>query len=350
MTQARGGALLLLLLVMFVGPAVVVAQVDSNVAGCAGGTGVAPSPLERSIQRLAEISGGTVGVAALHLETGQRVAMNGDLKFPMASVYKLPIAVQLMHRVERGEVRLSGTLALTARDYRGGHSPLADLARDKPITISIERLLELMLGESDNTASDALLKVAGGPAAVRHRLRELNVTNIDVSRFEVELLAEYYGLLEMPPESAWSLKLFNELYGRTTPEQQQSSQERYATDLRDTSTPNAMVDLLVRLHRRQLLTPAATQRLLQIMTDTATGGARLKGLLPPGTSVAHKTGSMGGRATNDVGIITLPDNTGHVAIAIFVKSSSKAGPERERAIAEIARTLYDFFLLQQSGK
>jgi beta-lactamase class A len=76
-----------------------------------------------------------------------------------------------------------------------------------------------------------------------------------------------------------------------------------------------------------------------------TGEARLRGLLPGGTEIAHKTGTIGGSA-NDVGIITLPDNAGHVAIAAFVKSSDKAVPARERAIAEIARAVHDFFLFQ----
>jgi beta-lactamase class A len=94
-----------------------------------------------------------------------------------------------------------------------------------------------------------------------------------------------------------------------------------------------------------VLEPASMDRLLKITTETPTGPARLKGLLPAGTVVAHKTGTMAG-TTNDVGIITLPDGAGHLAIAVFVKGSTKDVPERERAIAEIARTVYDFFLLQ----
>jgi beta-lactamase class A len=79
------------------------------------------------------------------------------------------------------------------------------------------------------------------------------------------------------------------------------------------------------------------------MRRSRTGEARLKGLLPPGTVVAHKTGSIGG-TTNDVGLITLPEDAGHLAIVIFVKSSTEAVSARERAIAEIGRTVYDFFL------
>jgi beta-lactamase class A len=79
------------------------------------------------------------------------------------------------------------------------------------------------------------------------------------------------------------------------------------------------------------------------MRRCRTGEARLKGMLPLGTEVAHKTGTIGG-TTNDVGIITLPDDGGHVAITVFVKSSEKEASVRERTIAEVARAVHDFFL------
>ncbi len=84
---------------------------------------------------------------------------------------------------------------------------------------------------------------------------------------------------------------------------------------------------------------------LNIMRRCRTGETRLRGLLPAGTEIAYKTGTIGG-TTNDVGIITLPANAGHVAIAVFVKSSEKEVSARERAIAEIARAVHDFFLFQ----
>jgi beta-lactamase class A len=82
------------------------------------------------------------------------------------------------------------------------------------------------------------------------------------------------------------------------------------------------------------------------MRRCQTGEARLKGILPANTEVAHKTGTIGG-TTNDVGIITLPDNAGHVAISVFVKSSEKEIPAREQVIAEIARSAHDFFLFNR---
>ena len=306
--------------------------------------------LERAVARLARASGGTLGVSAIHIETGRRVSFNGGERFPMASVYKFPIALRLLQRVERGEVKLDDPVKLGEFDFRIGYSPIAEMANNTPVTFTVGRLLELMLGESDNTASDALLRLAGGPAAVTARLRELGVKEIDINRPEGQLIMDHRGVREYPPESQWTLSMFERLNQNISQAEREAASRRYAEDPRDTSSPDAMADLLVKLHRREVLTqPANVERVLQIMTETPTGPARLKGLLPAGTIVAHKTGSMGG-TTNDVGLITLPDGSGHLAIAIFVKGSPKDQPERERAIAEIARTIYDYFVTHADAK
>lgn len=122
----------------------------------------------------------------------------------------------------------------------------------------------------------------------------------------------------------------------------------FNADPRDTSTPEAMARLLEKLWRGELLSQASTALLLDIMTRCQTGENRIKGFLPPGIAVAHKTGTIGG-TTNDVGIITLPEEAGHIALAVFVKESEAEVAERERAIAQIARGVYDYFLFN-SGK
>jgi len=90
---------------------------------------------------------------------------------------------------------------------------------------------------------------------------------------------------------------------------------------------------------------AARDLLLGDLTASTPGPHGLKGLLPPGTAVAHKTGTDGTRhgltrATNDIGIITL-QNGRHLAIAVFVKDSTADEPTREATIAKIARAAYD---------
>ncbi len=308
--------------------------------------GQTATPVEQAIKRLADLSGGIVGVSAIHVETGRHVSFNSGMRFPMASSYKFPIALQLLHRVDRGEVRLGDTVLLNPHDFRPGHSPLVEFANNTALTLTVKRLLELMVGQSDNTASDTLLRIAGGASAVTARMRQLGIEDIDVNRTETELAAALNGVYELPPESEWSLELFDKIFAQNAGADSKAITEKFLNDPRDTATPDAMVELLLRVHKGEALSLPSSHLLLQLMTTTTTGEARLKGLLPPRTPVAHKTGTWGSAGTtNDVGLIKLPDKAGHIAIAILIKASTKDVPERERAIAEIARTIYDNFML-----
>jgi beta-lactamase class A len=160
-------------------------------------------------------------------------------------------------------------------------------------------------------------------------------------------MADYSGVKSLPPESEWTIAKLEALMDAVPEAEQEAARVRAAADSRDTTTPEAMADLLVRTHRGEALSAEYTALLLRMMTNASTGPNCIKGRLPAGTPVAHKTGLMGG-SRNDVGIVTLPDGT-HVALAIFVKNSTKTVEERELVIAEIARTVYDYFLLSRGA-
>jgi len=304
------------------------------------------SILEQKISQIAATSGGTVGVTAIHIESGKRVSLNGAERFPMASVYKLPIALQVLRRVERGELKLSDTVKLSEHDFRPGVSPVIKEVKGKSLTVTITRLLDLMLGMSDNTASDILMRQAGGPEAITARLRELGIKGVDVNRSEAQMALDFWGVRQPPPESEWTLALFDKLKAEVKPAEREAAAAAAVSEMRDTSTPDAMAELLIKFHRGETLGTEGTERVLRIMKASPTGPARLKGLLPKGTVVAHKTGTIGSM-TNDVGIIKLPGDGGHIAIAVFVKGSTKSVEERERVIAEIARAAYDHFTTPQ---
>ncbi len=311
-------------------------------------TGPALAPLEREMARLARGAGGTVGATAVHVETGRRATLNGAERFPMASTFKVPIAVELLTRVDRGELRLDQMVTLEQRDLHPGSGTLTDLFNKPGLALSVRNLLELMLLISDNSATDVLLRLAGGGEAVTGRLRALGIDGIRVDRSTARLIADYQGVAALPPESEWSPALFRKLASSVTPEQRRAAAQRLDEDPRDTSTPNGMAALLARIHRKELHQPDTAELLLDILRRCRTGEARLKGLLPAATVVAHKTGSIGG-TTNDVGILTLPDGAGHLAIAVFVKGSEQETARRERAIAEIARAAHDFFLFHPAS-
>ncbi|HSO73512.1 MAG TPA: class A beta-lactamase [Blastocatellia bacterium] len=309
------------------------------------GSDVALQRLEREIARLAKASGGVVGATAIHLQTGRRVSLNGAERFPMASTFKVPLAVQLLTRVDKGELKLDQMIEVKLSDLHPGSGTLAELFNKPGLALSVRNLMELMLLISDNSATDILLREAGGGEAVTARMRSLGVDGINVNRSCARLIADWIGATNLPPEETWSPEMFKLVFSAVKAEEQKAAAKKFEQDPRDTSTPDGMAALLERIYRKDLLKPESAELLFDIMRRCKTGQARLRGILPEGTEVAHKTGTIGG-TTNDVGVLTLPDGAGHVAIAVFVKSSEKDVPARERVIAEIARAVHDFFLFQ----
>jgi beta-lactamase class A len=261
----------------------------------------------------------------------------------MASAFKVPIAVQLLTRVDQGEIGLDQMVEIKQSDLHPGSGTLTELFNKPGVALSVRNLLELMLLISDNSATDIALRLAGGPAAVTARMRALGCEGIRVDRSTAVLIGDWLGVANLPPEEKWTPATWMLLAAAVKPEDRAAAAKRFDADPRDTSTPDAMARLLERIQRKDLLKQNSGELLLDILRRCKTGEARLKGLLPQGTVVAHKTGTIGG-TTNDVGIITLPDGAGHVAIAVFVKASEKEIPARERAIAEVARAVHDFFL------
>jgi beta-lactamase class A len=305
--------------------------------------------LEREMERVSQIAGGTVGATAIHLESGRKVSFHGDERFPMASTFKIPVAVQLLHRVDLGELKLDQMIEIHPSDLHPGSGTLTSLFKQPGLAVSVRNLMELMLLISDNSAADILLRLAGGPDAVTARMHELSIDGISVNRPTARLIADWDGVKNLPPENQWSPAMWEKAFEAVPPDQSKKAAAAADNDPRDTSTPSAMAALLSRIWLKDsnVLKPESADLLLDIMRRCETGQARIKGILPEGTEVAHKTGSIGA-TTNDAGIVTLPDNTGHVAIAVFVKASDKPPPARERAIAEIARSVHDFFLFETS--
>ena len=304
--------------------------------------------LERQIAELAKVSGGKVGVAIVHLESGRAVHLNRGVGFPMASTVKVPLAVRLLTAVDRGELRLDSMIAIRPGDLHPGSGTLTDLFAQPGVVLSVRNLMELMLRISDNSATDILLRTAGGGAAVNARLSQLGVTGVRADRPTVRLIADYIGVRDLPSDDV-PIAEFIKREEALSDSAKRAALVAFAADPRDTATPDGMARLLELIWRRQALSPASTDLLLDIMYRCATGMERIKGMLPPGTRVAHKTGSLGpdtgirgGRTVNDVGIIDLPNGAGHLLTVVFVKDADDAAMG-EKAIAHIARAAYDYF-------
>lgn len=306
--------------------------------------------LATEIQRLAAAARGVVGIAAVHLESGRTAYLNPDISFPLGSVVKVPIAVQLLRRVDRGRVRLDSLVVLRDEHvYPNTYGPISEYMRPGS-ALTIENLLEVMLQVSDNNATDILLLgPAGGPERVTGLMRAAGIEGIRVDRPIWALILNSVGYSGVSLADPISPDSFGTIVaGVRASGVSSAASEAFDLDSRDTATPKAMGLLLSRIWRRQILSDSSSARLLEIMYGCRTGAGRIKGILPPGTRVAHKTGTIS-RSVNDVGIIELPDGAGHVVTAIFVKESRLGTMEaKEATIAQIARAIYDYFVFNRN--
>jgi len=263
--------------------------------------------LRDRIKQISQAARGRVGVKATVLETGESVTLNGDQQFPMQSVYKFPIAMAVLAQVDQGKLKLDQKIRVEASDVLQGSRILNE--KSQGMEFSLAELLKYMVSESDNTASDVLLRQVGEPMIVTEYLRGLGVNNIVVANTEKEL-------------------------GQDT-----------AVQYRNYATPDAAVVLLRAFHEGKGLSKSSQALLLQLMTETTTGSKRIKGLLPNGTVVAHKTGTSSTvngvtAATHDVGLVTLP-NGRHMAISVFVSDSGANDAVREGVIAKVTKAAWD---------
>lgn len=301
--------------------------------------------LEREFARIAEGAQGRVGVAAIHLGTGEAAFLNPAEGYPMASTFKVPIAVRLLQRVDMHELALDQLIEIAPGDLSPGSGMISQRLKKLGVQLSVANLLDLMLTISDNSATDKCLSLAGGAEAVNQRLAELGVSGIRVDRSTRELIADYLGIKKLPPRETSSLEEFSALDKKNSDNHREKAAKKFAKDPRDTATPEGMVRLLQLIWAGTALSPENTTLLKNTMLACETGLLRIRGMLPPGTEVADKTGTIGG-STNDVGVVSLPENAGQIAVAVFVKDSKLAVADREKVIAQIGRAAYDYFLFR----
>lgn len=278
--------------------------------------------LEDEWRQISRATDGTTGAAALWLDSGRAESLNGDQRFPLASVCKLPLAMNILALVEEGKLSLDQEVPVSQGDVWPG---VSDIAKIWPQRRSwpLGEMVKLMVAQSDNTAEEVLYRLGGGGQAMAARFRQWRIDGLRIDRSERECDRDRTG---------------------PTPEATHAAMLHYIEDARDTGTPNGTVQLLARLFRGEALSRASTARMIEILKATTTFPSRIKGLLPPGTVVAHKTGSIWSKnlapATNDSGVIYLPGG-GQVAISIYIKASTKNDAVRDRVIARIARAAYD---------
>jgi beta-lactamase class A len=304
--------------------------------------------LTEALGRVAAEAPGTAGISVVHIESGRSGSVNSSVRFPMMSVYKLPIIIHALRLAERDRLDLSERVILMPQDRRPGASAMGQtIAARGPLTVPIREIITAIVTTSDNTASDWLLRRIGGPKAVAETLRSLNVEGVDVSRYELEFAADYYGLCCVADMQPFSLEKFAAATEAVPAAVRARAAKAYESDPRDSATPVGFTALLVRLHRRELLNEASTTWLLDLMQQMHARDGRIRAGLPKGTPAALRPGTSGltggvRAAHNDSAIVTLPGGRGHLAIAVFMKGAGGTEAARDAAITRAARAAYDW--------
>ena len=266
--------------------------------------------LSTSLKAIIDRAGGNAAVTVVHVESGRSGSINGSAKLPLYSVFKLPLAVAVLKDVEEKRLKIDQQVHVTPADIVPGTPANTDMWRE-PVDRTVAQLIDVSIALSDNTSTDKLLQLAGGPEAVTRRLHALGFNDILIQTNIRDFAATFQN--------------------------------------HNTGSSDDLAKLLVRLQKGELLEPTHRELLIGYMRAAKTGTRRIRGNLPAGTIVGDKTGSGETNkatgtpnATNDVGLVTLPDGT-HLAIAVLLNGSKLYDVDQEKVIADVARAAYDAF-------
>jgi beta-lactamase class A len=277
---------------------------------------------------------GILGIAVHDFKTGSTEGVNLPRPFSLQSVFKAFLSAKVLAQVDAGQLSLDKTIAITPADLRDGVGPID---HSNGGTFSVRDLLRAALIESDNSAADALLGIAGGPAKVTAWLQDKGIEGVRIDRDLRTQGRDGNGIPAdlSPGRNASSLR--NEVSDAA----RQAAFKLAQSDPRDTATPEGAIHFLVALKKGELLTAASTDLLIGWMREAKTGQGRLRAGFPSQTALAHKTGTGetvdGVRlAINDIGLATLPDGR-NLAIVVFLANTPGTDQAGDALVAACAR-------------
>lgn len=294
-------------------------------------TAPAPQSLISSLDALTSSFSGVVGVSVASVDQGWLVSSKGERKLPQQSVSKLWVAMTVLDAIDQGRFTLETPLTITRADFTVFHQPIAALVKDgQPYHTTVGEVMRRAMTMSDNTCNDKLLRLVGGPDAVRDFIARRGLGPIRFGPGERLLQAGTAGLEWRPEYSIGNS--FSLARARLAPAVRKAAFEAYVADPPDGAAPLAIAGALARLQRGELLSPSSTSWLTATMQSSRTGRMRLRGAVPVGWQFGHKTGTgqdLGGRTAgyNDVGVLTAPDGRAY-GVAVMIGDTGR--PIRER--------------------
>ena len=270
--------------------------------------------LRQKLQQIVSTKNAVVGVSIIGNNGKDTLSLNGAGHFPLQSVFKFHIALAVLSQIDKGKFSLNQKIKIEKKDLLPDlYSPIRE-KYPNGASLTIAEILENTVSSSDNVGCEVLLRLLGGPQVVEEYFTKNKFKDVSIK------------INEEVQQANWDLQFQN------------------------WTTPKAANEVLAAFYynKKKLLSQKSYDFIWKTMRDTETGKARIKGQLPKGTIVAHKTGSSGANkegltaAVNDIGIVFLP-NGRHFFISVFVTNSKENADTNEKIIADIAKVTWDYF-------
>jgi beta-lactamase class A len=268
--------------------------------------------LQNKIEQIIQSKKANIGFAMLGIENADSLSINGTFHYPMQSVYKFHLALAVLDMVDKAKLNLDQDIYVKKSDLMPDTwSPLRDKYPNGNLNLKLSEILSYTVSQSDNSGCDILFRLIGGTGVANDFIQKQGIKDISIVATEAEMGKDYN------------------------------------IQFKNWTTPIAAVQILKEFYQNKIISESNTNFLYKIMVETTTGTNRLKGQLPEGTKVAHKTGSSGSEdnitaAFNDIGIVTLP-NGKHYAIAVFITNSKENDEINASIIAEISKAVWEYF-------
>ncbi|RQO66125.1 class A beta-lactamase, subclass A2 [Pedobacter sp. KBW06] len=269
------------------------------------------NPLQQKLDSIVSTKKADVGFSVMYLENQKIVSLNGDKHYPMQSVYKFHLALAVLNQVDQGKLKLDQKIFVKKSDLlQDTWSPLREKYLNGNVGLPLSEILKYTVSESDNNGCDILFRLIGGTGKADQFIKKQGIKEISITGTEEEM--------------------------------HKDDQVQF----RNWTTPKAANNLLKKFLEGKVLKKTTEDFLMKIMEETVTGPGKIKGLLPKGTLVAHKTGNSGVNkegitaASNDIGIVTLP-NGKKMLISAFVSMSKESDQENDKIIAALTKAAFE---------
>jgi beta-lactamase class A len=264
-----------------------------------------PLSLEEKISSCITVDNVDFGIAIQHIESGEETTIHGEEVFPTASVFKVPVMVEVFNQARQGKFDLDDRLEL--KDKYKTLTTGVLLTLQEGLMLSIRDLMMLMTIVSDNVATTMLLNLVGAENVTR-TMHALGFTSMSIVMTVHEMFLHAFGIPEQTDISLAALQA-------RAQEVQMDYNSRTFSSEKDNNVSSAvdMTRLMAKIFKGEIVDAAACKEMVEILRNQQYNSRVSRNL--PWRSVPHKTGTMRG-LRNDSGIITCSEDS-HAAFTVF---------------------------------